>query len=271
MVTFPYAKINLGLSVPEKRPDGYHRIETIFYPISLTDILEIIPGTGPETVLQTAGLAIEGPPESNSCLKAYQMMSMHFSLPPVRIFLYKKIPSGAGLGGGSSDAAFTIRTLDALFNLNAGRDQLLRIAASVGSDCAFFFSDRPMLGTGRGECLEPVDLDLSGLRIMLVKPPCSVSTAEAYAGIIPKSASAPLKEIINLPLDQWQDRLVNDFEESIFRKYEQIQTIRETLFSAGAVYASMTGSGSAVYGLFESLAPDPSLFPGCFVWIGTLR
>ncbi|MDD5506908.1 MAG: 4-(cytidine 5'-diphospho)-2-C-methyl-D-erythritol kinase [Bacteroidales bacterium] len=268
MVTFPNAKINLGLSVLEKRPDGYHRIETIFYPIPLTDMLEIIPWTGPETVIQTAGLAMEGSPEDNSCLKAYRMMSMHFSLPPVRIFLYKTIPSGAGLGGGSSDAAFTIQTLNALFDLNAGRDLLLQIAVGVGSDCAFFLDDRPMLGTGRGECLEPVDLDLSGLRIMLVKPPCSVSTAEAYAGILPKSKSTPLKEIIALPLYQWQARLVNDFEESIFRKHAQIQTIKETLLSSGAVYASMTGSGSAVYGLFESSTPDPSLFPGCFVWTG---
>lgn len=266
MVTFPNAKINLGLSVLGKRPDGYHQIETIFYPIHLTDILEIIPGPGPETIIQTAGLAIEGPMESNTCLKAYRMMSMHFNLPAVRIFLYKKIPSGAGLGGGSSDAAFTIRMLNALFELNASRDQLLQIAASVGSDCAFFLEDRPMLGTGRGECLEPVALDLSGLCFMLVKPAFSISTAEAYAGLTPKSASASLKEIISLPPDQWQIKLINDFEESIFLKYAQIKSIKETLLSAGAVYASMTGSGSAIYGLFESSTPDPSLFPGCFTW-----
>jgi 4-diphosphocytidyl-2-C-methyl-D-erythritol kinase len=268
MVTFPNAKINLGLSVLGKRSDGYHQIETIFYPVPLTDILEIVPSPGPETILQTAGLVIEGPPESNSCLRAYRMMSMHFKLPPVRIFLYKKIPSGAGLGGGSSDAAFTIRALNALFELNAGRDQLHQIAASVGSDCAFFLDDRPMLGTGRGECLDPIDLDLSGLRLILVMPNVTVSTAEAYAGIIPKPSTASLKEIITLPLDQWQTNLVNDFEESVFKRYPQIHAIKEVLRSAGAAYASMTGSGSAVYGLFESSTPDPSLFPGCFVWRG---
>lgn len=266
MVTFPHAKINLGLSVLGKRSDGYHQIETILYPIALSDMLEIIPSSEPETIFESAGPEIDGHLENNSCLKAYGIMSGQFSIPPVRMFLFKKIPMGAGLGGGSSDAAHTLRILDDLFNLNAGHDLLHRIAADVGSDCPFFLDNRPKLGTGRGEHLESIPLDLSGLRMMLVKPAISVSTAEAYAGIVPEKKSTSLKEIITMPLDQWQTNLINDFEGSIFRTYPRIRAIKETLLSAGAVYASMTGSGSAVYGLFESATPNPSLFPGCFVW-----
>ncbi len=268
MVTFPHAKINLGLSVLGKRPDGYHQIETVFYPITLTDILEIIPSDVPETTLELKGLNVEGPLGNNLCLRAYQVMAEQFRLPPVRIYLYKKIPPGAGLGGGSTDAAFTIRMLRALFHPDIPQEQLSRIAASVGSDCAFFLDDRPMLGTGRGECLEPVSVDLTGFRLMLVKPDISVSTAEAYAGVVPGPSATSLRELMSLAPDQWQSRLKNDFEETIFPKYPQIRRIKEILLSEGAVYASMTGSGSAVYGLFESSTPDPSLFPGCFVWRG---
>lgn len=266
MIIFPNAKINLGLSVLRKRPDGYHQIETVFYPIALTDILEIIPSSEKETVFESRGLEIGGSIGQNTCLRAYHTMLESFKIPPVRIFLYKKIPTGAGLGGGSSDAAFTIQTLNALFNLNATRDQLISAAAGVGSDCPFFLENRPMLGTGRGEHLEPVSPDLSGMHLILIKPPVSVSTADAYAGVVPVENRTSLREIIRYPVSQWQGHLVNDFEESIFRKYPSIRAIKSTLLDRGAVYAAMTGSGSAVYGLFESTPPDPALFPGCFVW-----
>ncbi len=266
MIVFPNAKINLGLSVLRKRPDGYHQIETLFYPVALSDIVEIIPSHEERTVFESRGLEIEGSAGQNTCLRAGQVMTEHFDLPPVRIFLYKKIPTGAGLGGGSSDAAFTIQALNTLFNLNASKDQLLRIAAGIGSDCPFFLENRPMLGTGRGECLEPIDLDLSGLQLILVKPAISIRTADAYAGVVPRDRRKSLKDIIQLPLPKWQEHLINDFEDGIFRKYPVIRTIKETLLDRGAIYASMTGSGSAVYGLFESRPPEPSLFPGWFVW-----
>ncbi len=268
MVTFPNAKINLGLSVLMKRSDGYHQIETVFYPIALTDVLEIVPSSVREAVLGCRGLPIEGKLEQNSCLVAYQTMTAHFKMPPVSMFLYKKIPTGAGLGGGSSDAAFTIRMLNELFNLKATRDQLRGIAEAIGSDCPFFIENRPMLGTGRGGCLKPIDLDLSGYHIMIIKPAISVSTAEAYAGVVPRNRQESLKDVIRLPLREWQENMINDFEESIFRKYPGIASIKSTLLDQGAVYASLTGSGSAVYGLFESPPPVSSLFPDCFVWTG---
>ena len=234
MVAFPPCKINLGLNVLRKRDDGYHDIETCFYPIPWTDILEVIPSDKFEFTV--SGNAIPG--DDNLCVKAYRLLNT----PPAKIHLHKIIPTGAGLGGGSSDAAWTLRLLNDVFQLKLSKDELKKYAAQIGSDCAFFIEDGPMIGTGRGEILRPAKVDLKGKFIVIVKPDVHVSTAEAYSGIVPKGSKLDLSDIRSLR---------NDFEETIFKKYPAIESIKKSLYQAGATYASMSGSGSAVYGIFN--------------------
>lgn len=235
MVAFPPCKINLGLNIVRKRADGYHDIETCFYPVRWTDILEVIPS---DTFgFTTSGNAIPG--DDNLCVRAYRLLNA----PPAKIHLHKIIPTGAGLGGGSSDAAWTLRLLNDVFDLKHSKEELKNYAAQLGSDCAFFIEDVPMIGTGRGEILTKADIDLTGKHIVIVKPGIHVSTAEAYASVVPKESPFDLGDIRSLK---------NDFEPSVFKKYPAIASIKEALYEAGAYYASMSGSGSAVFGIFNS-------------------
>jgi 4-diphosphocytidyl-2-C-methyl-D-erythritol kinase len=253
MVAFPHCKINLGLNILRKRSDGYHDIETCFYPIPWTDILEIIPSE--EFSFSLSGNAIPGETHDNLCVKAYRMMQAVYSLPPVKMHLHKIIPTGAGLGGGSSDAAWTLRLLNDLFKLNLSKEVLKEYAARLGSDCAFFIDDIPMIGSGRGEVLTPVKISLKGKHLVIVKPDVHVSTAQAYAGVAPTESQKSITEVLGMPVETWKAHLTNDFETSIIEKIPLIGIIKERLYRHGAVYASMSGSGSSVYGIFSGNPP----------------
>lgn len=266
MISFPPCKINLGLNVLEKRSDGYHNLETVFYPIPLNDIVEVIPSNTTEFI--ASGITIPGENNTNLCLKAYELLKSEYNLSPVEIRLHKVIPTGAGLGGGSADAAYTLRLLNQLFNLQLSIAQLKDYAQQLGSDCAFFIEDKPMLGLGRGEILEPIQLSLKGKFLVLLKPNVHVSTAEAYKGVKPTTAQPRVKDIIeNIPLQEWKHILKNDFEESVFQSHPIIRQYKEKLYTAGALYACMSGSGSSVFGIFEK----PFDFKGeNLIWSGLL-
>ena len=269
MVSFPPCKINLGLNVIGKRPDGYHDLVTCFYPVPLHDILEIIPSSS--FSFTSSGLTIPGASEQNLCIKAYHLLKKDFDLPAVKMHLHKIIPMGAGLGGGSSDAAWTLRLCINSFNLKLTEDRLKEYAATLGSDCPFFLYDKPMLGKGRGEVLESIHPKLKDKFLILIKPNIHVSTSEAFAGISPRPSSVDMKEIIeNYSIDRWKNFLFNDFEESVFKKYPSIGELKNLLFKNGAVYASMSGSGSAVFGIFDREIDLRDKFPGSFYWSATL-
>lgn len=250
MLTFPPCKINLGLNVLRRRPDGYHDIETCFYPVPLTDILEIVPATA--LSFTSSGTPIPGDEQNNLCLKAYRLLCTEVPLPAVHIHLHKIIPTGAGLGGGSSDAAHTLRLLNTLFDCGLDKGRLRKLAAELGSDCSFFVGDEPMTGSGRGEILEPASVSLKGKYLVLLNPGLHVSTAEAYAGIAAGPAPLPLQHVLSRPLDSWRTLLQNDFEISLFAKFPLIASLKDALYGLGAVYASMSGSGSSVYGIFDA-------------------
>lgn len=253
MVVFPNAKVNLGLNILRKRPDGYHDIATVMVPVSLCDILEIVPARAASSTLTVTGRAIDCPPDKNLVIKALAAVRRLCTVPDVDIYLEKVIPDGAGMGGGSADAAFTIRALNELFALGLSSDMMRAVAAEVGSDCPFFIDNRPALATGRGEILTPVELDLTDWQALIVKPEgCSVSTAAAYAGVVPHKPEHDIIAITNRSVDTWQGRLINDFEAPVSSIHPVITQIRDTLIDKGAVYASMTGSGAAVFGMFHS-------------------
>lgn len=263
MIVFPNIKINLGLSITEKRPDGYHNLETVFYPVALEDALEIralpeasLPEADKKITLHQYGMEITGNPEDNLVAKAYSLLDKEFHLPPVEIHLYKHIPSGAGLGGGSSDAAFMLKLLNGHFHLNLSEEQLEIYAATLGADCAFFIKNKPVYAEGIGNIFSPIELSLKGYQIMIVKPDVFVSTREAFANIHPHHPEYPVKEVIRRPVAEWKDILINDFEASVFPQHPVIGEIKQELYNQGAIYASMSGSGSSVFGLF---APDAAL------------
>ena len=269
MVSFPHCKINLGLNVVSKRPDGFHNIETCFYPIPRTDILEIIPST--EFSFTQSGINVPGLQEDNLCIKAYRLLSKDFGLGNIKMHLHKIIPMGAGLGGGSSDAAFVLRLLNTVFNLKVPIEKLRNYASQLGSDCSFFIEDAPMIGTGRGEIVSPIPIALTGCYLVLAKPDAHISTAEAYSGIVPQKAQFPISEILNLPVAKWRKELKNDFEKSIFEKFPLIGHIKEKIYSCGALYASMSGSGSTVYGIFDKPVDLKKEFPDIDYWSGELK
>lgn len=262
MVVYPNAKINIGLRVLQKRPDGFHNLETVFYPVPATDVLEVI--EAPQAKMFQYGIEYPGAPEDNLCMKAYRMLEQDFDLPPVEIHLLKQVPVGAGLGGGSSDAAFTLRALNQLFKLQLPDAMLADYAARLGSDCAFFIYNQPMLGTERGEVLSPLQVGsdfLKGYEVRLVFPSVFVSTADAYKGIVPRALrrergevleETPLAELLSLPVEQWCGRVENDFEATVFAKYPQLTVYKQQLYNQGALYASMSGSGSALFGIFRN-------------------
>jgi 4-diphosphocytidyl-2-C-methyl-D-erythritol kinase len=252
VVVFPSAKINIGLRVIARRPDGFHDIETLFYPVALCDILEIVPAK--ELSLQLFGLPVEGPMEHNLCVKAYRLLQKDRDLPPVAMYLYKKIPPVAGLGGGSSDATHTLLALNRLFHLNLTNPQLHNYAAQLGSDCAFFLHNKPMLATGRGDQLrEMPHVCLQGYHVVLVKPAAvCVSTAAAYAAVVPQQPAGPLTGVLAHPVSEWQQLIGNDFEAPVFSQFPELQRIKTQLYRQGALYAAMSGSGSSIYGLFPN-------------------
>ena len=269
MVVFPHCKINLGLHIVAKRPDGFHNIETCFYPVPVRDILEIIPAE--KFSFNSTGISIPGEAGGNLCVKAFQMLATDFNVRPVSIYLHKLIPLGAGLGGGSSDGAQTLRVLNQIFDLKLDLPQLNQYAKQLGSDCAFFLHDKPMIGSQKGEVLSDTPLSLGGKFLVLVKPPIHVSTADAYAGVSPKKPQRPIHEVIALPITQWKDYLTNDFESSVFQRHPLIANIKNELYKQGAVYASMSGSGSTVFGIFNSSVDLRAVFPGCYYWSGMLE
>lgn len=274
MITFPCAKINLGLNIVSKRSDGYHNLETVFYPIPLCDALEVrtmhedFPSET-DIDLKLTGLAVEGNEQDNLVVRAYHLLAQDFKLPRVHVHLYKRIPSQAGLGGGSSDAAFMIRLLDERFRLNIGNAEMERYAARLGADCPFFITAEPAYATGIGEILAPVDTpkgNLHGYWITVVKPPVAVSTRDAFSQIKPKQPAKCCRDIVRQPIDTWAAELVNDFEEPVFRLYPELAAVKQELYRQGAAYAQMSGSGSALFGIFRKQPADiASVFPHCRV------
>ncbi len=269
MVSFPPCKINLGLQIINKRPDGYHDLLTCFYPVPWTDILEIIPAD--QFAFTSSGNSIPGATEDNLCIKAYQLLKQEFDLAPVHIHLHKIIPTGAGLGGGSADAAHMLRLLNTIFQLQLPQQTLMDYAAKLGSDCAFFIQDNPMFGQGRGEILAKISVNLRGNYLVLVKPEIHVSTAEAFAGIRPRRPQHTLEEVFLQPMADWKTMLKNDFEESVFWKYPVIQALKDKMYGIGAQYASMSGSGSAVFGIFDAEVAWEKHFTQATVWAGFMR
>lgn len=283
MLLFPNIKINLGLYITGKRPDGYHNIESIFYPVQWREAIEItdraveVSGfSGINTEIESGkvrfmsyGIPIPGDAESNLCIKVYHLLEEWFNLPAIDIHLLKTLPIGAGLGGGSADAAYTLRALKEFFELRISDAEAKDILAKVGSDCPFFWENKPMFVYGRGERMRPIDLDLSAYYILLVNPNIHISTKEAYAGVRPKPPGIDLEMIPSIGVEGWKDVLSNDFETSIFPNHPSIRGIKEALYHNGALYASMTGSGSTVFGIFKE-EPNTEMFTDFVTWKGRL-
>lgn len=253
MILFPPAKINIGLNIIQKRTDGYHDLETIMIPIPLYDILEI--KENDTFVWQQSGIAIDSKLENNLCYKAYQLIKKNYNIPPIYMHLHKHIPMGAGLGGGSADAAYVIRGLNTLFQLDIPLDNQRKIAEQLGSDCPLFLEDEAKLATGKGEILQQTALDLSGKFLLLVKPEIHINTAEAYGGVHISGENGKLIDQISQPITTWKGSIKNDFEVHLFERYPELALIKNQLYELGATYASMSGSGSTIYGIFEGLPP----------------
>lgn len=274
MLLFPNAKINIGLDIIARRPDRYHDIVTVMLPVKWCDILEIVPASGSDTTLTVTGRRVDCPPDKNLVMKAYKALDSRVPLSPVDIFLHKVIPDGAGLGGGSADAAFTLRALNTMLSLSLTDGELASIAATIGADCPFFIYNTPMLCEGIGDRLTPVDLDLSGLWILIVKPQVSVPTAAAYAGTTPRMPDHDIASSVKLPVSAWNGLVKNDFEPSVFAAYPAIAAVKERIASLGAIYTSMSGSGASVYGIFDrDILADPvqTLFPECDIFCSPLE
>ena len=254
MVSFPNCKINLGLNITARRNDGYHDLETVFIPISFKDALEVIHAQNDKETVQysSSGMPVEIDPSHNLCIKAYHLLKNDYpQLPAVKLHLHKTIPSGAGLGGGSADGAFTLKLLNTKFNLGISKEQLMAYALQLGSDCPFFIYNKPCFATGRGEIFEPVEIDLSVYKFLIVNPGIHISTKQAFSELTPFTPSISIKEAIKQPINAWKDSIKNDFESTVFKKFPEIKKIKNELYKSGAVYASMTGSGSTVFGIFE--------------------
>ena len=265
MILFPNAKINIGLNIIEKRPDGFHNIETLFYPIGLSDILEV--NKSNKLDFKNTGLIVENKkPELNLCYKAYQILNDDYDLGPINIHLHKIIPFGAGIGGGSADATFTLKLLNSLFDLKLRNIQLQKYTERIGSDCSFFLLNKPAFATEKGNILNEVDLNLNGYFLVLIHPGIHVNTAIAYSNVTPKQPGKKLTELINASIENWKGKVVNDFEESVFRNHPELKVIKEELYTRGALYASMSGSGSAVYGIFRDEINLKQIFNKYFVW-----
>lgn len=269
MLAFPHCKINLGLHITRKREDGFHDLESVFYPVPWTDALEVICKEDKGIRLNMSGISIPGDKEGNLAFKAYELLSADFNMPGVDMYLHKVIPMGAGLGGGSSDGAFALRLLNQVCRLGLDNTSLRDYASKLGSDCPFFIGDSAQLATGRGELLQPAAIDLRGWHITIVMPPVRVSTAEAYSWIRPHKSSADIPGILSEPPETWNNRLLNDFEPVVSERYPVIGQIKNRLIQLGASYASMSGSGAAIFGLFRE-KPEKVEWPDCICWSGLL-
>ncbi|MES2107534.1 MAG: 4-(cytidine 5'-diphospho)-2-C-methyl-D-erythritol kinase [Bacteroidota bacterium] len=259
MLIFPNAKINIGLNIINRRDDGYHNLETVFYPVNIKDALEIV--VADELSFESSGLEIPGRAEDNLCIKGYHLLKKDFDLPPVKIHLHKNIPIGAGLGGGSADAAFFIRLVNQNFNLGMTDDRMMGYARQLGADCAFFIQNKPVFAFEKGDEFEPIRLDLSKYKIVLVMPAVHVSTAEAYRGVTPAPVKESLMDLIYEPVSEWKKFIKNDFEASVFKNHPEIRGVKAALYQAGAIFASMSGSGASVFGIFDEV-PDLSTLEG---------
>lgn len=276
MILYPNAKINIGLNIVGKRPDGYHNLETVFYPVGLHDELEISVDSNaaaPHCQLTIEGIEIAGSTDDNLIVRAYNILAAHYSLPAVRVHLRKNIPTGAGLGGGSSDAAFMLKGLNQLAGLDLSTSQLEDYAAQLGADCAFFVKGQPTFATGIGNEFHSVEIaPLAGKTLLLVKPDAFVSTRDAYAMVRPKLPVQPLTALLSQPCSTWQGTVFNDFEDSVFPQFPIIEETRNRMLSLGATYAAMSGSGASVFGIFDSDIDIPAdSFSGMFVYLETLR
>lgn len=269
MIVFPNCKINLGLYVTQRREDGFHNLETVFYPIPLYDVLEIIPSQGAGN-LSVSGLEVAGSPADNLVVRACALLQKAYHLPAVDIHLHKVIPMGAGLGGGSADAAFALKAMNDLFELNLSDLQLMEYARQLGSDCAFFIRNKPVFAHQRGDHFIDVEIDLQSCWLAIVKPPVHVSTPDAFRRIVPQVAAFNLRNLAALPLEAWKETLVNDFEAALFPVHPEIEAIKQRLRNCGADYVAMSGSGSAVFALWRGGVPQLPEFSDCFSWVGQL-
>ena len=273
MLVFPNAKLNLGLYVTQRRPDGFHTLESVFVPLPWTDAFEMLPAAaGQPTSLTLTGRHIPGDPATNLCVRAYELLQADFPhLPPVQLYLHKIVPIGAGLGGGSADAAFALRAANDLFRLNLSVEALESYARRLGSDCAFFIQNKPVLAMEKGDVFEEINLSLAGTGCMVVYPNLHIGTAEAYACISPGLPHHPLREALAQPMSTWRGTVGNDFETALTPSHPVLAEIKQRLYDAGATYASLSGSGSAVYGLWERAEPPAVAWPANYaVWQGSL-
>jgi 4-diphosphocytidyl-2-C-methyl-D-erythritol kinase len=271
MISFPNAKINLGLNITEKLSDGYHSLETVLYPVPLCDILEIEIAASGKFSFGSSGINIDCDKADNLCVRAYKLLQDRFDISPVKIWLHKIIPSGAGLGGGSADAAFTLRMLSRLFNLNLKTPVLNELASFLGMDCPFFIENLPALAQGRGNVLTPIDLSLRGYTICIVRPDIHILTSRAYAEVIPRQGQICPATLTAYDVASWKGMLKNQFEETLFVKYPQLQFIIDSFYDSGAIYASLSGSGSAVFGIFTSAPNLQRRFENMFYWEEELK
>lgn len=268
MICFPNAKINIGLRITEKRSDGFHNIESIFYPVhGFCDCLEI--QESDKLIFENLGIQIDAPIEKNLCVKAWNVFNSHLEIPPLHIILYKNIPFGGGLGGGSADASFLLSAINSYFKIGYDNATLEKMALELGSDCPFFIQNKPTFAEGRGEIFSPVELSLKGYWILLVKPDVAISTPEAYRGTTPCKRAKKLIEEIPANISLWENCIENDFEKSIFVNHPEIAKIKDRMYELGATYASMSGSGATVYGIFENEIEVPKDLP--VVWFGQLQ
>ncbi|MCU0438017.1 MAG: 4-(cytidine 5'-diphospho)-2-C-methyl-D-erythritol kinase [Raineya sp.] len=269
MLGFPHAKINIGLYITEKRNDGFHNLESCFYPIGWSDVLEIIPSENSH--LEITGLEVDGDTSNNLCIKALSLLSKDFAISNTSVFLHKVIPMGAGLGGGSADAAFTIKLINQVYQLGLSVAQMQDYARMLGSDCAFFIESKPVYCHEKGDKFKDISLSLKGKYLVLVYPNIHISTKEAYAGVKPKLLDFDLKNFLETsPLEKWKNVIKNDFETHLFEKYSKLKEIKEYLYNQGALYASMSGSGSTIYGFFEE-KPQLKFDNSYAVWQETLK
>ncbi len=278
MLRFPCAKINIGLHVIRKREDGFHEIETVFYPVNLCDALEAVSlseskkkSLEGKIIFNSSGLEIPGSLNENLIIKVFDLLDRSIGLPAVEVHLHKAIPAGAGLGGGSSDAAFFLVMMNRLFDLHLQKEELIKWASTFGSDCAFFLDPIPCIGRGRGEIIEKTHVSLKGKYCVIVKPTFSISTADAYRMVKPHEPECSVTKALKMPLDQWKHYIKNDFEQPLAGKFPEIMKLIDSLYREGAVYASLSGSGSAVFGIFDSTVDAAKLFQENFIWSGYLN
>ncbi len=271
MIVFPPAKINIGLQVTGKREDGYHSIESVFYPIPLCDVLELLPNDAAGLQLETLGISIPQDGTENLCQKAYRIINEKYNLPGMKAALLKNIPTGAGLGGGSSDGSAMINLINALAKLNLNTEERLEFSAQLGSDCPFFIEPKPSFISGRGEIIQAHPVQLKGKYLVLIHPNIHVPTAKAYSLISPKKPEFNLVSLDETNIHQWKDQVFNDFEPGIFGLFPELKKIKESLYELGAIYASMSGSGSSIYGIFDAQPKLNKQFEGLYYWQGFLN